>query len=109
VLAPQGIGVQVPSSAPIHILTSHSGSIGNGWPFDFVPVTESRQQTNHYKPIAPQPSHFDRCDRLIFSPAHATATLYEGRSSMKTEKYLLLVLVVFALIILGTFLHKVIH
>jgi hypothetical protein len=38
VLAPQGIGVQVPSSAPIQILTSHSGSIGNGWPFDFVPV-----------------------------------------------------------------------
>jgi len=35
--------------------------------------------------------------------------LYEGSSSMKTEKYLLLVLVVFFLIVLGTYLHKIVH
>lgn len=35
--------------------------------------------------------------------------LYEGSSSMKIEKYLLLVLVVFFLIVLGTYLHKIVH
>lgn len=37
------------------------------------------------------------------------STHLEGWCSMKLEKYLLLVLVVFALIVIGTFLHKIAH
>jgi hypothetical protein len=49
--------------------------------------------------------------RLVFPLPRGcvAASLYEGSSSMKTEKYLLLVLVVFFLIVLGTYLHKIIH
>ena len=35
--------------------------------------------------------------------------LFEGRLPMKIERYLLLVLVVFVLIVLGTYLHKIVH
>jgi hypothetical protein len=87
VLAPQGIGVQVPSSAPIHILKELL-----------------RVQVRRTIALGCQ-----CCDRLVFSPNHAVVTLYEGHSSMKIEKYLLLVLVIFALIVIGTILHKIIH
>ena len=36
-------------------------------------------------------------------------TLFQGRLPMKIEKYLLLVLVLFFLIVIGTYLHKVVH
>jgi hypothetical protein len=36
-------------------------------------------------------------------------TLFEGRLPMKIERYLLVVLAVFALIVIGTYLHKIVH
>jgi hypothetical protein len=36
-------------------------------------------------------------------------TLFEGRLPMKIERYLLLVLAVFAVIVLWTYLNKIIH
>lgn len=43
-----------------------------------------------------------------FRPS-AASTAFEGRLPMKIEKYLLLVLVAFVLLVLGTFLHKMVH
>jgi hypothetical protein len=47
-------------------------------------------------------------DRLEFLSVVIRNTL-QGRLSMKIEKYLLLVLVVFFLIVIGTYLHKMVH
>lgn len=43
------------------------------------------------------------------SGAAQSATLFEGRLPMKIEKYLLLLLAAFVLLVLGTFLHKIAH
>jgi hypothetical protein len=48
-------------------------------------------------------------DKLKFPSARCDWNTLLGRRPMKIEKYLLLVLVVFFLIVLGTYLHKMIH